>query len=104
VYLQYRNHIHSGIHKVQDYLQENIHKKASLNDLAEVACMSTRNLTRIFKKETRISVNEFTNLIRKEKLKELLKNPDITRLQMAKACGLSSERQVIRLIKNDASN
>jgi transcriptional regulator GlxA family with amidase domain len=98
VYLLYRNHIHSGIHKVQDYLQENIDKKASLNDLADIACMSTRNLTRIFKKETLISVNEFTNLIRKEKIKELLKNPDISRAQIARECGLKSERQVFRLI------
>jgi transcriptional regulator GlxA family with amidase domain len=98
VYLLYRNHIHSGIHKVQDYLQENIDKKASLNDLADIACMSTRNLTRIFKKETQISVNEFTNLIRKEKIKELVKNPDISRGQIARECGLKSERQVFRLM------
>jgi transcriptional regulator GlxA family with amidase domain len=99
VFLQYRNHIHSGIHKVQDWLQDNIHQKASLPDLAEIASMSTRNLTRIFKKETGISVNDFTTLIRKEKIKTLLKNPDITRTQIANHCGLSSERQVFRLLK-----
>jgi transcriptional regulator GlxA family with amidase domain len=101
MFLQYRNHIHSGIHKVQDWLQENIHQKSALPDLAEVACMSTRNLTRIFKKETGISVNEFTTLVRKEKIRTLLKNPDISRNQIAKYCGLTSERQVFRLIRQN---
>lgn len=99
VYLQYRNHIHSGIHKVQDWLQENTEQKASLIDLAEIACMSTRNLTRVFRKETGISINEFITLIRKEKINELLKNPDTTRSQIARQCGLKSERQVARLLK-----
>jgi transcriptional regulator GlxA family with amidase domain len=99
VFLQYRNHIHSGVHKVQDWLQENIHQKSSLPALAEIACMSTRNFTRIFKKETGISVNDFTTLIRKEKIKALLKKPDITRSQIAMQCGLKSERQIARLLR-----
>lgn len=99
IFLQYRNHIHSGVHKVQDWLQENIHQKSSLPDLADIACMSTRNFTRVFKKETGISVNDFTTLIRKEKIKALIKKPDITRNQIARQCGLKSERQIIRLLK-----
>lgn len=99
IFLQYRNHIHSGIHKVQDWLQENLHEKSSLPDLADLACMSTRNFTRVFKKETGISVNDFTTLIRKEKIKALIKKPDITRNQIARQCGLKSERQIIRLLK-----
>ncbi len=99
IFLQYRNHIHSGIHKVQDWLQENLHEKSSLPDLADIACMSTRNFTRVFKKETGISVNDFTTLIRKEKIKALIKKPDITRSQIARQCGLKSERHIIRLLK-----
>ncbi|MBA4848938.1 GlxA family transcriptional regulator [Emticicia sp. BO119] len=99
IFLQYRNHIHSGVHRVQDWLKENIHRKSSLPDLADIACMSTRNFTRVFKKETGISVNDFTTLIRKEKIKALIKKPDITRSQIANQCGLKSERQIIRLLK-----
>jgi transcriptional regulator GlxA family with amidase domain len=100
IFMKYRNHIHSGIHKVQDYVQENMRKKVSLNQLADKACMSPRNLTRTFKRETGITVNEYTNLIRKEMLREFSKNPDMSRKQMAKECGLSSERHVIRLLKS----
>ncbi len=99
VFMTYRNHIHSGIHRVQDYLQENIEKKINLEHLAGIAYMSSRNLTRVFKKETNISVNQYINLIRKERIHELLKNPEITRKDMAKLCGLNSERHIIRLIR-----
>ncbi|MFT3908289.1 MAG: DJ-1/PfpI family protein [Ferruginibacter sp.] len=101
VYMNYRNHIHSGIHKVQDHLLENIQKKLTLVNLSEIAFMSSRNLTRIFKKETGITINEYISLLRKEHLQKLVLNPDITRKQMATYCGLKSERQVIRLLKGN---
>jgi transcriptional regulator GlxA family with amidase domain len=99
VFMQYRNHIHTGIHNVQEYLQENGNKKTTLNALADIAFMSVRNLTRIFKKETGLSINEYINLIRKERIHELMKNPDITRAQLALQCGLKSERHVCRILK-----
>lgn len=99
VYLQHRNHIHYNIHKVQDYMQDHLDKGASLPVLSDVACMSTRNLTRTFKKETGITINAYLNLVRIEKLKELARNTDFTRRKMAQYCGLKSERQVIRLLK-----
>ncbi len=101
IFLNYRNHIHSCIHRVQDWLQENIDKKVTLDELAEIACMSTRTLTRTFKRETSISVNEYITLIRKERINELMKNPDMTRAQIARKCGLKSERQVTRIIKKE---
>lgn len=99
IFMNYRNHIHTGVHEVQDYVQENISEKLSLNCLAVIANMSSRNLTRIFKKETGITINDFISMIRKENLQKLLPNPDITRKQMANLCGLKSERHVIRLLK-----
>ncbi|MBK6536367.1 MAG: DJ-1/PfpI family protein [Ignavibacteria bacterium] len=97
--LNFRNHIHSGIHKVQDWLQINLDKKASLTELAEIACMSDRNLTRIFKKETSLTVNQYITLLRKEKIGQLSKNPDNSRSIIAKQCGLKSEKQISRIIK-----
>lgn len=100
IFLRFRNHIHTGVHRVQDYLQESIEQGASLTVLSEIACMSSRNLTRTFKKETGVTVNEFVNIVRVEKLRELVKNPDYTRKQLAHFCGLKSERQVLRLLKS----
>jgi transcriptional regulator GlxA family with amidase domain len=98
VFMNFRNHMHSGVHQVQDFIQDNINKKQSLDQFADMACMSSRSLTRIFKKETGITINEYITLIRKELLDKLRGNPDITRKQMAEICGLKSERQVIRLL------
>jgi transcriptional regulator GlxA family with amidase domain len=100
VFMTYRNHIHTGVHDVQDFIQENIHKKLTLIKFAELAFMSARNLTRIFKKETGVTINEYVSLVRKEYLQKLIENPDLTRKQMATLCGLKSERQVIRLLKS----
>ncbi len=102
IFLNYRNHIHSCIHRVQDWLQENIDKKVTLYELSEIAGMSTRTLTRVFKRETSISVNEYITLIRKERINELMKNPDISRVEIAQKCGLKSERQVTRILKKEA--
>lgn len=99
IFTKYRNHIHTGIHKAQDYLQDNIHQKISLGQLADTACMSARNLTRTFKRETGITVNEYITLIRKSLLREFAKDPNMSRKQMARQCGLKSERQVIRLLQ-----
>ncbi len=99
VFMDFRNHIHAGIHHVQDYLQENSHKKITLHELSDIAFMSARNLTRIFKKETGINVNDYNNLLRKERIKELLKNPDISKAQLASLCGLKSKRHLSRLMQ-----
>jgi transcriptional regulator GlxA family with amidase domain len=101
VFLSYRNHIHSGVHAVQDWLQEHLHERALLENLAEIACMSTRNLTRIFKQETGITVHDYITILRQERISELLKNPDISRVQIAQQCGLQSERQISRLITSN---
>lgn len=52
-FLKFRNHIHAGVHKVQDFIIDKISTKNNLSDLAETAAMSERNFTRIFKKGNR---------------------------------------------------
>lgn len=98
-FFKFRNHIHTGIHKVQDCIVENIHEKHNLCDLAEISNMSERNFTRIFKKETGITVNDFITNIRLVKAKELLKNPDLSKAEIAHKVGLQSEKQLTRILK-----
>jgi transcriptional regulator GlxA family with amidase domain len=96
--LNYRNHVHVGIHKVQDWLNTSLDKKINIPYLAEIAMMSERNFTRMFKKETQLTVNEYITLLRKEKINDLLKKPDLSREQIAKLCGLKSVRHLSRII------
>lgn len=99
--LKFRNHIHSGIHKVQDFIIEHIRIKHTLADLAEIAHMSERNFTRIFKKETGITVNEFVTNTRRAKALEILKNPDLSMIEIANKVGLKSEKQLNRILKSN---
>jgi len=96
--LEFRNHIHNGIHKVQDWLQENLHEKNVLPQLAAIANMSDRNFTRVFKKETSLTVNAYITLLRKEKINQLIHNPNLSRAEIAGFCGLKSERQLSRIL------
>lgn len=97
-FLKFRNHIHSGIHKVQDFIFENVHLKTNLYDLAAIANMSERNFTRIFKKETGVTVNEYITLIRKERAAELLQNPNFSKIEIANKVGLQSDKQLGRIL------
>jgi transcriptional regulator GlxA family with amidase domain len=99
IFLKYRNHIHEGIHKVQDYLSDNINQVKTLNDLAELANMSERNFSRVFKKETGKTVKEFITELRMEKANQFLNIPDYSKIQIANECGLQSERHLRRIIK-----
>lgn len=99
-YLSYRNHIHSGVHQLQDHIQHSIGSDLSLGTLAQLANMSERNLTRVFKKITGITINEYVSIIRREYLLKIKDDPDLTRKQMASLCGLKSERHLIRLLKS----
>lgn len=102
--LKYRNHLHSGIHRAQDYILENLHIKTSLSELSEIANMSERNFTRIFKKETEITVNEYITLMRREKIMALIGNPDLSKIEIANQVGLSSEKQVSRILNQVYEN
>jgi two-component system response regulator YesN len=83
---------------VQNYLQDNLNKKNLLSDLAEIANMSHRNFCRIFKKETSLTVIEYVTILRKERIKSLLKNPDLAKIEIANSVGLQSEKQVFRIL------
>lgn len=99
-FLKFRNHIHSGIHAVQDFILENIDKKNHLPDLADIAAMSERNFTRIFKKESGVTVNQYINSIRKAKAREWMKNLNMSRAEVAAKVGLQSEKQLTRILAN----
>lgn len=98
-FLKFRNHIHSGIHRTQDFIIEHISDKSNLPELAEIANMSERNFTRIFKKETGVTVKEFITNIRVTKATQFLKNPDLARIEVANKVGLQSDKQLQRILK-----
>lgn len=98
VYLDYRTHLHPGVHRVQDWIVRNPDSRATLDELAAVAGMSTRSLTRTFRAATGISVHEFTTRVRLELARTLLHHPGLTMEAVARRCGFATARQLRRLL------
>ena len=97
VYLEYRTHLHAGIHRVQDRLLAHPGERATLAELGRLAAMSPRNLTRAFRRATGISVQEFRSRVRLELAGSLLNDPGLTVEGVARQCGFDSARQLRRL-------
>jgi transcriptional regulator GlxA family with amidase domain len=97
VYLDYQTHLSPGIHRVQQYLVTHPDSRATLAELAEMAGMSERNVTRVFKRVTGLSIQEYRARLRLERARDLLRNPTMTVDAVAAACGFASARQLRRV-------
>ena len=96
VYLDFRTHLHPGVHRVQDWIVRNPSQRPTLSELADLAGMSSRNLTRTFRRATGISVLEFSTRVRLELARSLAHEPSLTMDAVARRSGLSA-RELRRL-------
>jgi transcriptional regulator GlxA family with amidase domain len=97
VYLDYRTHLHSEVHQVQDYLIQHVSECVSLKDLAEVAGISTRSLNRLFKEATGLTPVQYHQQLRLELAATLLSNLELTIEEVATKCGFEDVRHFRRL-------
>ncbi len=100
IYLDFRNHINPKIHEVQDFLIHHLAEENSVETLAERVAMSPRNLSRVFKESTGLTIVEYLTELRKEKSKTLLNNPEYTIDYIASQCGFKTARQLQRILKS----
>ncbi len=99
IYLDYRTHLHPGVHKVQDWLISHPDRSARLDELARIAAMSPRNLTRVFRQATGVTLKDFSTRIKLDLAGTLLHNPGLTVERIASDCGFRDARQLRRLWK-----
>lgn len=99
VYLDFRNHINPKVHEVQDYLIEHIAGEHTVESLAERVAMSPRNLSRVFKDETGLTIVEYLTRLRLEHARTLMNNPEFTVDYIASQCGFKTARQLQRILK-----
>lgn len=99
IYLEYRTHLHPGIHRVQDWLVAHPAEKTTLDELGRMAYMSPRHLTRVFRQATGISIKEFATRLRLELARNLLNDPALTVEAVAARCGFETPRQLRRVWK-----
>ncbi len=102
VFLQYRNHIENQVHRVQDLLAQSLGKKLTIENLAEEVNMSPRNLTRLFKKTTGITIGNCIEKLRAERAVQLLNDGEKVDV-VAQACGLQSSNQLRSLLRKHNS-
>jgi transcriptional regulator GlxA family with amidase domain len=101
-WLAHRNHMHPAVHRAQDALTQHMAKdptrRWSLTDLAELACVSPRHLSRLFMQHTGIGVVDYQQQLRLAKARELLAlRPHVTQEQLAEAGGFASARDFRRV-------
>lgn len=84
---------------VRKYIYNNYDKKLTARDIAHNVHMSKTTLYKTVKTFTGYSINEFLNLVRIEKSKELLVGTDIPIENIAKKLGFSSITYYTRLFK-----
>jgi AraC family transcriptional regulator len=89
----------SRINRVIDYVNNNLNKSISLEELASVAFFSPFHFHRIFVAVTGETVNHFTNRIRNEKAARLLKFSRKSISEISTECGFSSTSTLSRLFK-----
>jgi AraC-like DNA-binding protein len=82
-----------------NYIQDNISKKISIKDLAEVACMHSGSVTRFFKQSTGFALVEYFNLMRISLACQLLSQTNNTILDISHECGFNNMSHFNRYFK-----
>ena len=99
IYLEHREHIHPSVHRVQDWIMSHPDRRATIDELARVAALSPRHLTRVFRESTGVTLKAFAHKVKLEVAKQLTQNPTLTIEDIATRCGFSDARQLRRIWK-----
>lgn len=97
-YLLHRDHIQPAVHRVQDHLAQHLDTAHTLDDLAAVAHLSPRGLTRAFTAATGLTPLAYQRQLRLERARTLLAETDLTVESVAARCGFRDARQLRRLV------
>jgi transcriptional regulator GlxA family with amidase domain len=87
------------VHRVQDWIVEHPERKATLDALADIAAVSPRHLTRIFREATGVTLIGFAHKVKLEVARALLENESLALEAIAGRCGFDDARQLRRLWK-----
>lgn len=87
------------VEKVIQYLHDNVGKRVSLAELAELVQVAPTYLARIFKETTGYTVITFFNKMKTDKAKEMMIDNNIKMKEVAQALGYSDEFYFSRLFK-----
>ena len=96
-WVMHRNHVHPVLHRVQDAVIRNPAAEWSAPRLAAVACMSSRNLARLFAEHAGCSPLDYVQRLRVALARELVTNSELGMERVAEKTGFSSAHQLRRV-------
>ena len=94
----YRQHLHPAIHRVQDHIISDVTTSWNVKQLAQIACVSERHLSRLFLEHCGISVKKYIQTLRIAKAQEIQQQtPSIAQETLAFQAGFQSVRDLRRV-------
>jgi transcriptional regulator GlxA family with amidase domain len=96
-WLEFRNHVHPVVHRVEDVISRAPAREYSLEELAALAHTSVRNLTRLFREHTGITVARYQQRLRVALARQLLADPRNSMERVAELAGFQSARSLRRV-------
>ncbi|MCZ4303986.1 helix-turn-helix domain-containing protein [Zoogloeaceae bacterium G21618-S1] len=96
-WLAHRNHLHPVVHKVQDAITRDPARRWTLEELAELAHVGPRHLTRLFTRHAGIGVVAYQQQLRIARARQLLADPALSMERVAEQCGFASARDFRRV-------
>ncbi|MDR6100354.1 transcriptional regulator GlxA family with amidase domain [Agrobacterium larrymoorei] len=96
-WLSGRNHIHPSIHRAQDAIVADPAADWTLARLADIAHLSQRHLSRLFREQTGLSVVDYINLIRVTLARDIISQSRLDMEAVAERAGFASARHLRRI-------
>ena len=94
-----KDRTHYLVRKAQDYIEENVSRDISLNEISEELNISSYYFSKLFKEETGEGFIEYLTKRRVEKAKEMLKDPSKSIKEVGSDCGYSDPNYFSRIFK-----
>ncbi|MCD8337220.1 MAG: AraC family transcriptional regulator [Lachnospiraceae bacterium] len=85
--------------QVQKYIAEHLTEELSREELAKMVYVSPDHLTRLFKKETGLPLNEYIISKRIQLAKQLLSETDLTIVEITEKAGFSYSSYFVKIFK-----
>ncbi|TDC47718.1 GlxA family transcriptional regulator [Jiangella ureilytica] len=96
-FLRHRAHLHTAVHRVQEHLAQHLDRHHTLEDLASVAHLSPRGLSRAFRTTIGMTPRMYHEELRLDLAATLLAETDLTVDAVAARCGFGDPRHFRRL-------
>ena len=93
------DHTHHLVRQAMEYIEENVGKDISLNEISERLNISSYYFSKLFKEETNEGFVEYLTKRRVERAKEMLKDPTVSIKEVGSECGYLDPNYFSRIFK-----